>query len=233
MKITDVSSVDSLAYSNVVIIDCIHEHIKDKKGYKYETFILNKNNELIAHFESHNCITVSDLDETCNLFVLEDSELETDTDHLQLFRIEKDNTYTYLNTYEYIEECLEDGCFAVKRNGLYGFINSNGEEIIEPQYDRRSFFKDGYALVRKNKKWGLIDKQNNIIVPLKYTIWGFPAGGYVVMKNFDSTIDVYNLHGEIVYQAKRAIKDVFNLGNGTLLIKNKDTKEYEFVNLEK
>ena len=230
MKITDVSIVNSLNYSNIIIIDCIHEHIKDESGYRYEIFVLNKNNELIAHFESHNCIEVSDLDKECNLFTFEDTE--TETDQLQLYRIEKDNTCTYLNTYEDIEEGIEDGYFAVKRNGLYGFINANGDEVIEPQYDMRSFFQDGYALVRKNKKWGLIDKQNNIIIPFKYTIRNFPAGGYVVMKNSDLTTDVYNLNGEIVYQAKSTIKDVFNLGNGTLLIKNQDTKEYEFIKLE-
>lgn len=48
--------------------------------------------------------------------------------------------------------------------------------------------------------------------------------------NHKTTIDVYNTHGEIVYKAKECTK-VFNLGNGTLLVKNKSNIEYEFVKL--
>ena len=49
----------------------------------------------------------------------------------------------------------------------------------------------------------------------------------------DYTTDVYNLKGEIVYQVPKSYRDVFNLGNGTLLVRNKSTMEYEFVNLNK
>ncbi len=146
MKITDVSCVHSCMHNNVIIIDCIHENAKNKNvEYRYEIFILNRNNELITHFESHNCISVSVLDDNCDLFTFNDTEAETD--QLQLYRIEKDNTCTYLNTYEYIEEGIEDDYFAVKRNGLYGFINANGEEVIEPQYEEYRFFHNGYAPV--------------------------------------------------------------------------------------
>lgn len=232
MKITDVSCVQSLRFSNIIIIDCNHEDIY-KNEFRHEIFVLSKNNEQIAHFESNHSIRVADLDESCNLFTFED--FETETDQLQLYRIEKDNSYTYLNTYEDIEEGIEDGYFAVKRNGLYGFINANGDEVIKPQYEEYRSFSDGYAIVRKNKKWGLIDKQNNIIIPFKYSIWNFPAGGYVVMENYNHacnyTTDIYNLNGEIVYQVPNAYRDVYNLGNGTLLVRNQSTDEFEFVNL--
>lgn len=234
MKITDVSCVQSLRFSNIIIIDCNHEDIY-KNEFRHEIFVLSKNNEQIAHFESNHSIRVADLDESCNLFTFEN--FETETDQLQLYRIEKDNSYTYLNTYEDIEEGIEDGYFAVKRNGLYGFINANGDEVIKPQYEEYRSFLDGYAIVRKNKKWGLIDKQNNIIIPFKYSIWNFPAGGYVVMENYNHacnyTTDVYNLCGEIVYQVPNAYRDVYNLGNGSLLVRNQSTDEFEIVDLNK
>ena len=38
--------------------------------------------------------------------------------------------------------------YRIQQDGLYGFINANGEEVIEPQYKYVSYFsKDGYALV--------------------------------------------------------------------------------------
>lgn len=233
MKITDVSCVQSLRFSNIIIIDCNHEDIC-KNEFRHEIFVLSKNNEQIAHFESNRSIRVANLDESCNLFTFED--VEAKIEELQLYRIEEDNSYTYLNTYEDIEEGIEDGYFAVKRNDLYGFINANGDEVIKPQYEEYRSFSDRYAIVRKNKKWGLIDKQNNIIIPFKYSVWNFPAGGYVVMENYthayNYTTDVYNLNGEIVYQVPNAYRDVYNLGNGTLLVRNQSTDEFEFVNLK-
>jgi hypothetical protein len=45
----------------------------------------------------------------------------------------------------------------VNKNGKYGFINMNGEEIISPIYDEIKDFNNGYASFRVNNKWGLIN----------------------------------------------------------------------------
>lgn len=235
MKITGVNSVIPLECNDLIAIECIHENAKHKSvECRYEIFILNKKNEQIAYFKSKHYILVSGIDKSSNLFTLENIGIECNTDQIQLYRIEENNTYTYLNTYEYIETGIEDGYFAIKRNGLYGFINSKGEEIIEPQYEKYRCFQDGLASVRKNHKWGVINKNNDIIVPFKYCDCGFFKGDYAVMQkqigNYKTT-DVYNTHGEIVYKVKESTK-VFNLGNGTLLVKNKSNIEYEFVKLE-
>ena len=73
-------------------------------------------------------------------------------DGKKLYRIEEDNSVKLLNIYEDIEVGMEDDYFAVKRNGLWGFINQNGEEVIEPQYEKYVYFKDGFAEVFKNHK---------------------------------------------------------------------------------
>jgi hypothetical protein len=45
----------------------------------------------------------------------------------------------------------------VNKNGKFGFINMNGEEIISPIYDEIKDFNNGYASFRFNNKWGLIN----------------------------------------------------------------------------
>jgi hypothetical protein len=45
----------------------------------------------------------------------------------------------------------------VNRNGKYGFVNMDGEEIISPIYDEIKDFNNGYASFRINNKWGLIN----------------------------------------------------------------------------
>lgn len=79
-------------------------------------------------------------------------------------------TDTVINSYEDIEFGVEDGCFAVKYNGLWGFINEEAIEIIEPQYDNYCAFNNGFAAVCKNGKWGFINKNNELIIPFEYDI---------------------------------------------------------------
>lgn len=63
MKITDISQVTPIScISPFVIVDCIHESIKDGIGNRYEIFLLNRDNEIFAHFESNKCISVTALD---------------------------------------------------------------------------------------------------------------------------------------------------------------------------
>jgi hypothetical protein len=53
---------------------------------------------------------------------------------------------------------------AVKKNWKWGSINKKGEFVIEPQFEKAGFFRNGVASVRKNGKWGLIDKSGKIFV---------------------------------------------------------------------
>lgn len=57
---------------------------------------------------------------------------------------------------------------AVKINGLFGFINSEGTLIITPEYEVADYFNKGIAIVKKNNFYGAIDVNNNIIVPFQY-----------------------------------------------------------------
>ena len=43
-------------------------------------------------------------------------------------------------------------------NGLYGFIDKTGTEVIPLKYDKASNFLDGLAEVSLNGKWGFVDR---------------------------------------------------------------------------
>ncbi len=64
---------------------------------------------------------------------------------------------------------FNDGLASVKLKGLYGFIDSEGNLVIEPAYDEGGHFSDGIALVRKNGLYGGIDKNNNSVIPFEYS----------------------------------------------------------------
>lgn len=214
-------------YNKLIVIECINEANYHTDKPPYDIYLLDKSNNLIAHFQHNEPFSVEALD-TGNLFVLK----LYNNDH-KLYKVNENNTYSLLNTYEDIEFGIENGTYAVKRNDLWGFIDKNGKEIIPAQYINYSSFCNGFAFVRnKKRKWGAINKKNEIIIPFEYCRRSYFCRGYAVLKKEDlSSYDVYDTKGRLVFEGKKHQK-IFNLGNGCILAENKNTKEFEIVSLE-
>lgn len=58
------------------------------------------------------------------------------------------------------------------KNGMWGFINSKGEEVVACQYERIGSFCEGLACARKNGKWGYIDTRGEVVIPFTYVAVG-------------------------------------------------------------
>jgi len=52
--------------------------------------------------------------------------------------------------------------------GKYGFVDTNGKEIVAPIYDYVEDFHDGIAVVWKDNRVGAIDKTGKVVVPIIY-----------------------------------------------------------------
>lgn len=59
---------------------------------------------------------------------------------------------------------FSNGMGAIYRNGVWGFINKKGDEIITPKYNAVSQFVGDYAMVKMSKTFGVIDKKGNSLV---------------------------------------------------------------------
>ena len=69
--------------------------------------------------------------------------------------------------YEDIED-YTDGLALVKKNGMFGFINENWEEVIPFVYeDAKPFWKE-MAVVKINGKYGVINTNNETVIPFEY-----------------------------------------------------------------
>ena len=61
--------------------------------------------------------------------------------------------------------------FLSKKNGKFGYINSNGEVVVDYIYDDGTEQnKFGYVAVQKNGKWGSIDSKGKVVVEPKYKL---------------------------------------------------------------
>ncbi len=66
----------------------------------------------------------------------------------KILNFRTNQVYDY-NPYEPIEYQISDGYIRVRKNGLYGYLDINGNERIAPKYDRAGLFKNGLAKVQK------------------------------------------------------------------------------------
>ena len=63
--------------------------------------------------------------------------------------------------------------FVKLENGRYGFVDLNGEVVVDYKYDKAfEFNKYGFATVRKDGKWGAIDENGEEVVAATYEIKG-------------------------------------------------------------
>jgi Protein of unknown function (DUF3298)/WG containing repeat len=66
--------------------------------------------------------------------------------------------------------------YEAKRNtiegNLWGFINKQGDFIIEPQFEEARSFHNGRAVVRKNQLYGLINKLGEFVIQPLYQTMG-------------------------------------------------------------
>ena len=69
--------------------------------------------------------------------------------------------------YEDIED-YTDGLALVKKNGMFGFINENWEEVIPFVYEYAKPFWKEMAVVKINGKYGVINTNNETVIPFEY-----------------------------------------------------------------
>lgn len=158
----DIHYVEPMSeYKSLAQIHCFDIN-KSKSGEpNYEKLFINKHNEIVAHFESkHEFIAELLHEKNERLFVLDRLKFNEEGEYpLQFVRVEENGTNTVLNSYENIEYGMEDGCFAVKKDGLWGVIDKQNNVILPFNYYKCRNFYNGIAVV-VNKNWS-----NEIINP--------------------------------------------------------------------
>lgn len=96
-------------------------------------------------------------------------------------RIRKFNRYSSVGYFH-------EGYARAERNGKFGFVDENGNEIIPPKYEWVGQFNEGVVRVFNSGKAGYIEKQGKVIIPEKYDdAWEFSEGVAKVM--LTKTID--------------------------------------------
>ena len=62
---------------------------------------------------------------------------------------------------------------AFSRNGKWGFVNTDGEEVIKPTYAKAKSFSGGVGAVYDGAQWGFINAAGEIVIAYQYSDAGY------------------------------------------------------------
>lgn len=71
---------------------------------------------------------------------------------------------------EYKELYPNNTLYAKKQNGKWGFVDANGNTVVNYIYDMVTEQNGKFAGIKKDNKWGVIDENGNVILAPKYTL---------------------------------------------------------------
>lgn len=104
-----------------------------------------------------------------------------------------------------------DPLMVVERDGKFGAVNENGEEIIKAKYSYLGFFKDGMcAVFDESGMQGFINKNGELVIPMEWVVMSHDApafnNGSVIlwkdMPNGETKGFRYFKDGDILLEAK-------------------------------
>lgn len=137
-----------------------------KIDFNYETMsYVEEANLLVADKDLEHTDVINSMLE----IVLKDiivSELNTEYGYLRVRSGEEYKYYNFkLEEKTNIEMLSTNTLFLIKENGKYGYVNKNGEKIVNPIYDdakeQNSF---GYCAVKKDGLWGVLKSDGTVIL---------------------------------------------------------------------
>lgn len=141
---------------------------------------------------------------------------------------EKYADYPYLSEIEEDLKLFHESYYPFASNDLFGYFDSEGKVVIEPQYDQASAFQDGLAIVGKNGKFGLINKKNQVLIEFLYDeILEFTDNRAVVI--IGDSVGLIDRSGRAIVPAH--YNDILSLGNGLLALQLTNESNYVITDI--
>ncbi len=124
----------------------------------------------VAEKEDYTCDIIDNSFNVCQSGILTD--LNEEKGYIALKQGKQDNYYNFKFENKNITEIYSSNTlFKSKNNGKYGFVDKNGNVVVDYIYDdvteQNSY---GYAGIKKDGKWGAIDNKGNVVQEPTYNL---------------------------------------------------------------
>jgi len=142
-----------------------------------------------------------------------------DTDTARHGFIDKDGNTFYKDYFNNNTGDFHDGLAAFEIDLYFGYVDRNGDIVIQPEYFMAYGFSEGFAVVaNEDDKHGFIDKKGNLVIPFKfehniegtYLYQGFSDGLSAVC--VDGKFGYINTKGDFVIEPKFDYAERFSDG---------------------
>lgn len=120
---------------------------------------------------------------------------------------------------------VRENYIRVKRDGLVGLFNRDGQAVIPLVYAFLGFISDeGLIAAKQDDKWGFLDTNGRVILPFEYEIsnMGFRGGRSWVKKN--GKLQLMNSNFEVIKEIPYDYAGYFN--HGFAIVWNDDAGNY-------
>jgi hypothetical protein len=143
-----------------------------KVDYNYSSIQKIENANMIQAINNVNKMTEiysKDMQKICEL---ENATIENAGEYIKLYN---DSEIKYISKegkeLKDTELFSDHKIFPKKQNGLWGFVDKNGNTIVEFEYENVTEVNDyGYAGIKKDGKWGVVDSEGKIILEPTYEL---------------------------------------------------------------
>ena len=101
---------------------------------------------------------------------------------------------------------FSDGLAPFKKDGLFGFMDKTGKQVIKPAYKNVNSFSEGLAAVlTENGQWGYINRKGDLVVKPAYIFAGRFNEGLAIVSSGKTSFDKDKLSGAIDKTGKLVI----------------------------
>ena len=77
----------------------------------------------------------------------------------------------YIKIYSNKEALKGNKIFAATNNGKWGFVDSNGNILLDYQYEKATDLNEyGFAGIKLDGKWGVVNSEGKVILEPQYII---------------------------------------------------------------
>lgn len=204
---------------------CTYDVDYTKKTYKTKA-LNSKNKEIFTEYENIEPIANYDLN---NVISYEQNAIKVqkngkygmiDIEGKELLPCEYDELYSLKNT---------DNSIIVKKDSKIGLVDSSGKVIMQPEYKTikgiSTDYKLGYIVGIDENKYGIVDCNNQKVIDIKYEeIKPLTENGTYVVKEANNWKIVQKNGEEKLVEELKNIKDIIDIKNGNVIIKNENNK---------
>ena len=166
-----------------------------------------------------------------------DQFMDSDDEHIQLniiglskgavdFYAKIDSTFNFRLKFDWVDD-FKDGFAAVKLNGKWNYIDTEGEFLSQQWFDGVDAFNEGFAVVGLNDKCNFINTEGQFLSQQWFDeAWGFKEG-YAEVK-LNSKWNYINTEGRLLSQQWFDYAGIFKKGLAEVNLNGK----YYFINTE-